>query len=154
MSAPAHATLYARLGFCESQRECEGGGRHSLDFCDVISLENLFAAWKKFSDGKKSHPDVAAFALRLEEELFTLHARLSSGEWTNDPYISKRIADPKPRIIHSTSVRDRVLYQAVYHQLYQIFDRTFIHDSYASREGKGTHAGVKRFQLFARKVSA
>jgi len=42
----------------------------------------------------------------------------------------------------------------MYQQLYQIFDRTFIHDSYASREGKGTHAGVRRFEVFARKVSA
>ncbi len=66
----------------------------------------------------------------------------------------RRIADPKPRIIHIASVRDRVLFQAVYQQLYQIFDKSFIHDSYASREGKGTHAGVERFEVFARKVSA
>ncbi len=51
-------------------------------------------------------------------------------------------------------MRDRVLFQGVYQQLYQIFDRGFIHDSYASREGKGTHAGVKRFEIFAKKVSA
>ncbi|KKU58160.1 MAG: RNA-directed DNA polymerase (Reverse transcriptase), partial [Parcubacteria group bacterium GW2011_GWA2_47_12] len=31
---------------------------------------------------------------------------------------------------------------------------TFIHDSYASREHKGTHAGVNRFETFAQKVSA
>jgi retron-type reverse transcriptase len=42
----------------------------------------------------------------------------------------------------------------VYQQLYPIFDKTFIHDSYASRESKGTHAGVRRFAVFARKVSA
>jgi hypothetical protein len=27
-----------------------------------------------------------------------------------------------------------------------IYERTFIHDSYACRKGKGTHAGVKRCQ--------
>ena len=47
-----------------------------------------------------------------------------------------------------------MLYQAVYQQLYRVFDKTFIHDSYASRESKGTHAGVRRFAVFARKVSA
>lgn len=131
-----------------------GGGHHGVSFCDVVSIENLFAAWKKFSDGKKSHGDVATFALCLEDNLFLLHERLSSGAWTNDPYMCKRIADPKPRIIHIASVRDRVLYQAVYQRLYQIFDKTFIHDSYASRVGKGTHAGVRRFAVFSRKVSA
>ncbi len=83
-----------------------------------------------------------------------MHERLAAGEWTNDPYVCKRIADPKPRSIHIASVRDRVLYQAVHQQLYPLFDRIFINDSYSSREGKGTHAGVKRFEIFARKVSA
>ncbi len=72
----------------------------------------------------------------------------------NDPYTAKSIADPKPRLIHIASVRDRVLFQAVYQKLYPIFDRSFVYDSYASRECKGTHAGVRRFGVFARKVSA
>ncbi len=131
-----------------------GGGHHKIDFCDVISLENLLQAWRRFSKGKRTKSDVASFELHLEEHLFSLHERLARGVWTNDPYVCRRIADPKPRTIHIASVRDRVLFQAVYQQLYQIFDKSFIHDSYASREGKGTHAGVKRFEVFARKVSA
>ncbi len=79
---------------------------------------------------------------------------LRGGIWTNEPYVPRRITDPKPRLIHVASVRDRVLFQAVYHYLYQIFDSSFIHDSYASRENKGTHAGVYRLEKFARKVSA
>ena len=114
----------------------------------------MLQAWKKFSKGKRSHEDVATFELHLEEHLFHLRERLARGTWRNDPYMCRRIADPKPRIIHIASVRDRVLFQAVYQQLYPIFEKTFIHDSYASREGKGTHAGVKRFEVFARKVSA
>lgn len=146
--------LIQQSDFVNHNRCAIGGGRHSLNFCDVISVENLFAAWKKFSKGKRSHPDVAAFELRLEKNLFSLHERLAQGTWVNDSYVCKRIADPKPRIIHIASVRDRVLYQAVYQQLYQVFNKMFIHDSYASRVGKGTHAGVKRFAAFARKVSA
>ena len=113
----------------------------------------MFRAWRRFSKGKRNSPDVARFELRLEEELVFLQERLSHGVWTADPYREKRIADPKPRIIHVASIRDRVFFQAVYQQLYQVFEKTFIHDSYASRKEKGTHAGVKRFGLFARKVS-
>lgn len=131
-----------------------GGGHHSTNFCDVISPENLLRAWKKFRRGKRSKREVAEFEFSLEENLFSLHERLAQGVWTADPYVERRIADPKPRLIHIASVRDRVFFQAVYQTLYQIFDKTFIHDSYASREGKGNHAGVKCFEVFARKVSA
>jgi retron-type reverse transcriptase len=46
-----------------------------------------------------------------------------------------------------------ILYQAVYKVLYQIFDPIFIFDSYSSRETKGTHKGIDRFNEFARIVS-
>lgn len=32
----------------------------------------------------------------------------------------------------------------------RIFERSFIHDSYACRKGKGTHAAVERYAHFAR----
>lgn len=131
-----------------------GGGRHHrIGFCDVISIANLLGAWQQFSKGKWADPEVAAFALRLEDNLFSLQEQLVCGAWTNDPYMRRPISDPKPRIIHVPSVRDRVFFQAVYQQLYPVFDRGFIHDSYASRTGKGTHAGVRRLAAFARRLS-
>src|SRR3989344_1917001 len=130
-----------------------GGRRHSCDFYDVISLDNLFAAWREFRRGKRRKPDVVACELNLEDNIFELHRKLVERNWRNDPYVFFKVDDPKPRIIHKTSVRDRVLFQAVYRKLYQVFDPSFIHDSYSSRLKKGTHAGVKRFAVFARKVS-
>lgn len=79
--------------------------------------------------------------------------KFAENSWKPDKYISFRINDPKPRIIHKASVRDRVLFQAVYRKLYPIFDPSFIFNSYSSRVGKGTHAGVKRFGVFARKLT-
>lgn len=131
-----------------------GGGRHSCNFCDVISIENLLAAWREFRKGKRSKKDVANFELNLEDNIFELHRKLAEGSWQNDSYSVFKINDPKPRIIHKASVRDRVLFQAVYRRLYPIFDGDFVFDSYSSRIGKGTHAGVKRFAAFAKKVSA
>ncbi len=59
--------------------------------------------------------------------------------------------DPKRRHIHKAQVRDRVVHQAVFRQLYKIFDPSFIFDSYACRFNKGTHAGLKRLEIFLRK---
>lgn len=96
---------------------------------------------------------MAAFELNLEENIFTLHDNLVSGKWKPDPYVAFYVQDPKLRRIHKASIRDRVLYQAIYQKLYPIFDPTFIHDSYSSRDEKGTHSGVERFNEFARKTT-
>ncbi len=130
-----------------------GGGRHEVMFCDVISIENLLSAWKEFRKGKRAKRDVAEFELRLEDNMFALHRELASGIWKPDPYTAFYIQDPKLRLIHKASVRDRVLYQAIYRSLYLLFDKEFIHDSYSSRNGKGTHREVERFEIFARKIT-
>lgn len=110
-------------------------------------------AWKRFRKGKRSKSDVRIFELRLEDNIVELHERLVWGIWKPDPYKVFYVQDPKLRKIHKASVRDRVLYQALYQVLYSVFDRGFIHDSYASRDNKGTHKGVHRFVGYARKVS-
>lgn len=61
------------------------------------------------------------------------------------------VYDPKRRYIHKAQVKDRVVHQAIFRQLYRIFDPSFIYDSYACRFGKGTHAGVERLETFLRK---
>ncbi len=106
-----------------------------------------------FRKGKRSKAEVAAFELNLEENIFRLHNDLVSGNWKPDPYVEFYVQDPKLRRIHKAGVRDRVLYQAIYKKLYPLFDRTFIHDSYSSRDRKGTHAGVNRFEEFVRKAT-
>ncbi|MDO8590838.1 MAG: reverse transcriptase domain-containing protein [bacterium] len=130
-----------------------GGGHHEIDFYDVVSVKNLLRAWRFFAKGKRSKIDVSAFELNLESNIFSLHQKLLSGTWKPDPYRVFYVQDPKLRRIHKASVTDRVLYQAVYQALYQIFDKHFICDSYASRNFKGTHRGVKRFEIFARRVT-
>ena len=93
------------------------------------------------------------FSLGLENNIFKLRQKLVQEEWESDGYKTFSIQDPKPRTIHKASVRDRILYHAVYRILYPIFDCTFIHDSYSSRKDKGTHAGIKRLNIWVRKLS-
>jgi retron-type reverse transcriptase len=130
-----------------------GGGLHKCIFDEVISVSNLLHAWREFSRGKRSKKDVAIFELNLENNIFGLHQRLVSGQWKPDPYEAFFVQDPKLRKIHKATVRDRVLYQAVYRVLYQKFDLSFIYNSYSSREKKGTHAGVSALERFVSKVT-
>jgi len=134
-------------------RNLAGGGFHSSIFDHVSSIENLFSAWREFKENKNKKPDIIAFRLNLENNLFALRDDLVSGKWACGGYKKFSIKDPKPRIIHKATVRDRVLYQAVYRILYPIFDETLIFDVYSSRNNKGTHAAVKRLNVFLRKLS-
>lgn len=130
-----------------------GGGHHGFNFYDVISLENLLIAWQEFGKGKRSKSDVSQFEINLENNLFELHNLLVFGKWTPNPYEEFSVYDPKLRKIHKASVRDRVLYQAVYRILYQIFDSSFIFHSYSSRNSKGIHVGICSFEKYIDKIS-
>jgi len=63
------------------------------------------------------------------------------------------IRDPKTRVISTSHFRDRIVHHALCNIIEPIFDRTFIHDSYASRKGKGTNKAIERFDCFKRKVT-
>lgn len=60
---------------------------------------------------------------------------------------------PKLREIFAADFRDRVVHHVLVDYLESIYEPIFIHDSYACRKNKGTHAAVMRLQSFLRKVS-
>jgi RNA-directed DNA polymerase len=122
-------------------------------FVHVISLENLFSAWKEFKRGKTSKLEVQEFAFHLEDTIFQLHVKLKRGIWKPDSYRAFYVRDPKLRHIHKATVRDRVFNQALFRVLYQIFDKGFITDSYSCREAKGTHRGVIKLKKYIRNIS-
>ncbi len=122
-------------------------------FEQICSIENIFAAWARFSDGKRSKADVMAFELHLEDTLFSLRDCLLSGEYRHDPYEPFTIYDPKQRRIHKATVKDRVVHQAIVNVIEPLFESRFIHDSYSCRIGKGTHAAVDRLRTFLRQAS-
>ena len=60
-----------------------------------------------------------------------------------------RIEDPKPRRISAAPFRDRVVHHALCKVVEPVFGAaSSIHDSHANRVGKGTHAGVERYERF------
>ncbi|MBU2634968.1 reverse transcriptase/maturase family protein [Patescibacteria group bacterium] len=122
-------------------------------FEEIISLENLFLAWKEFKRGKTNKKDVQDFSLFLEDNIFELYHQLINERYQHSNYTSFYINDPKPRHIHKACVRDRVLHHAVFRILYPIFDKSFIFDSYSCRINKGTHRAVNRLNCFAGKAS-
>ena len=112
----------------------------------IISVKNLLEAWREFIRGKRRRKDVEEFGRHLMYNILALHRDLAAGTYMHGDYQHFKINDPKPRDIHKASVHDRLLHHAIYRQIYPFFDRTFIHDSYSCRLGKGTHRAMNAFR--------
>ncbi|MCX6720777.1 MAG: reverse transcriptase domain-containing protein [Candidatus Staskawiczbacteria bacterium] len=122
-------------------------------FDDLVSIDNLLLAWLEFLKGKRNKKDVQEFQFNLMDNILSLHNDLKNNTYKHGGYECFKINDPKPRIIHKASVRDRLLHRAIYRILYPFFDRTFISDSFSCRNNKGTHKAINRFREFAYIVS-
>ncbi len=109
--------------------------------------------WEKFLRGKKRKKDVVQFQAELAKNIVNLYLDLKNKTYVHGSYSVFNISDPKSRIIHKATVRDRVLHHLIYKELYWYFHDRFIHDSYSCRVGKGTHRAMNRFRSFARKAS-
>ena len=116
----------------------------------MISFEALLRAAETARKGKRLRPAVAAFHFDQERALWKLHEELATKTYQPSPYRSFFIHEPKLRQISAAPYRDRVVHHTLVNALEPIFERSFIGDSYACRKGKGTHAGVRRCQQFAR----
>jgi retron-type reverse transcriptase len=93
------------------------------------------------------------FERNLEDNLFELRSELISQRYRHGEYEPFTVFDPKQRTIHKAGVRDRVVHQAIVNVIEPLFERSFIHDSYSCRVGKGTHAAVNRLRHFLRSES-
>ena len=137
----------------ERERERESKRRLRHIFNNIISVENLLAAWREFSRGKKKRQDVAGFFLNLTDNIIGLHLELREKTYRHGGYQAFKINDPKPRDIHKASVRDRLVHHALYRILYPYFDKKFIFNSFSCRRGKGTRRALNRFREYGRIVS-
>ncbi|OGD85586.1 hypothetical protein A2696_00980 [Candidatus Curtissbacteria bacterium RIFCSPHIGHO2_01_FULL_41_13] len=124
-----------------------------MDYSSLVSIDNLFQAWEEFKKGKRKKRDVQVFERNLEDNLFTLHRKLTAQTYRHGSYQDFYVNDPKRRHIHKAQVVDRVVHHLLYKHLYALFDETFIFDSYSCRLDKGTHKAVKRLEKFSRIAS-
>ena len=60
---------------------------------------------------------------------------------------------PKKREVFAAMFRDRIVHHLYFRYNHQLFERTFIADSYSCIEGRGTHYGVDRLRQHIRRAS-
>ncbi len=119
-----------------------------------VPLRDLYTAWREARRGKKPSQNRAAFEARWTDELLELQDELVAGTWTPAAPTCFVAPRPKAREIHAPDFRDRIVHHLAVPPLEAIYEPKFIHDSYSNREGKGTHAAVRRLQSFVRQVES
>jgi RNA-directed DNA polymerase len=122
--------------------------RHDDLFDRFANFGALIAAARRAVLGKRRKPGAAAFMTGLEREVLRLERELRTARWRPGGYVTIRVEDPKPRLVSAAPFRDRVVHHALCEVISPIFERGFVHDSYANRDGKGTHRALARYERF------
>jgi RNA-directed DNA polymerase len=124
--------------------ECQG----------TVELKALYRAWRAARRSKKPSSNQLAFESNWIDGLLDIQERLNDLRWEPAPVTCFIAQRPKARQIHAPDFRDRVMHHWLVPQLEALYEPGFIHDSYANRKGKGTHAAVSRLRQFVRQVNS
>ena len=126
--------------------------RHGNLFEKIISMENLELAYLKARRGKSWQKNVQNFEKDVLGNLAKIQDVLKNRTYHTSTYQTKKVFEPKERTIYVLPFYpDRLIQHAIMNVLEPIWDKLFIHDSYACRKNKGTHAGSLRAMEFIRK---
>lgn len=125
--------------------------RRTGNLCEAaFSIPALYQGYYAARKGKRTGRACYLFERRLSAQIDDLHHHLVAGTYKPRPYNTFEIFEPKPRIISAPAFRDRVVQHAIYNQVREIFDRSFIDQSFACRIGKGTHSAADYVQAALR----
>ncbi|MBW2709450.1 MAG: hypothetical protein JRD04_09265 [Deltaproteobacteria bacterium] len=121
--------------------------------CSLLSFRAIYDAYLDCRRRKRGTINALRFEANLLENLFNLALDLQRGKYRPSRSVCFVTRSPKLREIFAADFRDRIVHHLVVRELEKIWDPRFIHDSYASRKGKGIHTAVDRLQGFMRKIT-
>ena len=104
---------------------------------NLVSFENLYAAYHVARSGHREHMEVHKFEKNLEENLINIQNHLIWHSWTPDPFLEFVVHEPKERRIQAPTFRDRVVHHAYYQIVGPLFEKKFISHTYACIPGRG-----------------
>lgn len=127
----------------------EGQSSHTDSLFDTLTaFPHLLQSLRRAASGKRNKPGVAAFLARQEKALIILRDQLQAGTWHGGGYTVIEVHEPKARRISAAPFADRVVHHALCSVIAPVFERGFIHDSYANRTGYGQHRAVARYEHY------
>ena len=116
-------------------------------------LFDLYIAYYDAARHKHKMAYVVKFERNLRQNLEELCDDLLTGRYQAQPSKCFVIDYPKKREVFAAMFRDRIVHHLYFHYTHQMFERTFIADSYSCIEDRGTHYGIDRLRQHIRQAS-
>lgn len=116
-------------------------------------LYDLYVAFEDAARGKHKMSYVKKFEENLAENLNVLCDELLGRTYKALPSKCFIVSYPKKREVFAAMFRDRVVHHLYFRYTHQIFERTFIADTYSCIVGRGTLYGVERLRHHIRQAS-
>lgn len=111
-----------------------------LDQCfdRIIHEAHIYQAWERFSCGKMRRPGVLDFSAHLAERLYNLRCDILNNAYVHGDYRQFTVMDPKRRTISVPTVRDQVIHQMLWDEIFPFFDHRLSSSVCSCRPGFGT----------------
>jgi retron-type reverse transcriptase len=114
---------------------------------------DLHAAFQLAKRHKSNKPYVLHFERKLKRNIEKLADNLLSRTYKPEPSTVFIVERPKKREVFAAQFRDRVVHHLYYNYTHELFERTFVADTYSCIEGRGTHYGIERLAQHIRQES-
>ncbi len=115
--------------------------------------EDLLQAYLDARRHKRNKPYQQRFEANLGKNLESLCDALWNRTYKPLPSDCFIITDPKKREVFAAHFRDRIVHHLYFNYTHEMFERTFIEDSYSCIKGRGTHFGINRLRQHVLKES-
>lgn len=120
---------------------------------NICELDNILEMAHMVCLNTNNKNKVENFNRYISENLFYIKNIVSSKSYNTEKYNIFLIREPKLRLIMSQSIKDKVVnHLCAKYFLVDIFDKSFIDSSVATRKGKGTHYGIKLLKRYLNKI--
>ena len=109
-------------------------------------LIDMYAAWHMARRHKVTKHYVRVFDRKADENIQRICDALYSRDYHPEPSSCFVVNRPKKREVFAAQFADRVVHHYYYNKTHEIYERTFIEDSYSCIQGRGTHYGIERLK--------
>lgn len=116
-------------------------------------LKDLHQAFKDASKHKRNKSYVKRFAKNLDKNLEELCDELWERRYAARACQRFVVFYPKVREVFAADFRDRIVHHLYYNYTHELYERTFIQDTYSCIPERGTHYGIDRLEQHIRQES-
>jgi RNA-directed DNA polymerase len=119
-----------------------------------FGFPQVYKAYLACRRNKRNKPSALDFELNHEENLVALVDELRERRYRPSTSVCFYTSKPKAREVFAAAFRDRIVHHLLCRYLEPVWEKIFLHRSFACRDGKGPLAAAQTLQTLQRRVTA